>query len=148
MVKRVVQSTFKYMSILEPQVQSMIDSAVLSAIPYKSYQARVSQSGTFDPSVVEYKNDFGATTFTWSRLFAGQYKVLTNAGVLTTNKTYVLISPPATGTPGLVQYYAAPVGSDSVFLNSYLQSVIATVLTATATDSLMLGVLFEIRVYP
>lgn len=125
--------------------QSAVSTALAAINPYKSYQAIISQSGTSAPTATVYKTDFGATTFTWARTSAGLYTVTASSAVLTTNKTVIILSNPITG---LVNYIVIPTSTTVVTITTLLASVIATVLTATATDALLTNILVEIRVYP
>lgn len=136
----------KIVNVLNPtSAQDAATKNIVSLVnPYSSYQAIISQSSTGAPSATVYKNDFGATTFTWARTSAGLYTVTANSAVLTTNKTVILMSMPLIG---LVNYIVVPTSTSVVTVTTILNSVIATVLTATATDALLTNILFEIRVY-
>lgn len=112
-------------------------------IPYKSYQALVTQSSTGAPSATVYANELGAT-MTWGRTSAGLYTLTAGSAVFTSGKTVIFMSMPLIG---LVNYIVVPTSTSVITLTTILNSVIATVLTATATDALLTGILFEVRVY-
>lgn len=112
-------------------------------IPYKSYQAMITQSGTDAPSVSTFRNDL-ETTMTWARSLAGIYTLTAGSAVFTANKTVIILTQPITG---LVTYIVVPTSTTVITLTTFLLSVIATVLTAVATDALMTNLLVEVRVY-
>ena len=111
--------------------------------PYKSYQAIVSQSGTSAPSATVYLNELG-TTMTWGRTSAGIYTLTAGSAVFTASKTVILLSNPITG---LVTYIVVPTSKSVITMSTFLLSVIATVLTAVATDALITNLLVEVRIY-
>lgn len=111
--------------------------------PYKSYQAIITQSGTSAPSVVLGLNELGAT-MTWARTTAGIYTLTAGSSVFTSGKTVILLSEPLVG---LVSYVVVPTSGTVITMTTVLNSVIATVLTATATDALITNLLVEVRVY-
>lgn len=111
---------------------------------YKSYQAIVSQSGFTAPLANEYVNTLGVT-MTWARTSAGLYTLTAGSAVFTSNETVIILSNPTTG---LVSYIVVPTSTTVITFSTFLLSVIATVLTATATDGLMSNLLVEVRVYP
>jgi len=60
-------------------------------LPKKHYRALISQSGTADPTVIEFDNTIGAIV--WSRISAGKYMgTLTNA--FTVNKVECMCGTP------------------------------------------------------
>lgn len=112
--------------------------------PYKSYQALITQTGTSAPSATTYLNELGAT-MTWARSLAGIYTLTAGSAVFTANKTVIILSQPLAG---LIDYIVVPTSTTVITLSTFLNSVIATVLTATATDALITDLLVEVRVYP
>lgn len=112
--------------------------------PYLSYQAIISQSSTSAPSVTTYLNELG-TSMTWARTTAGIYTLTAGTTVFSTNKTVIILSQPLVG---LVTYIVVPTSTTVITLSTFLSSVIATVLTVTATDALITNLLVEVRVYP
>lgn len=110
---------------------------------YSSYQAIVTQSGTSSPSATTYLNELGAT-MTWARTSAGLYTLTAGTGVFTANKTVIILSQPLLG---LVNYIVVPTSTSVITMTTLISSVIATVLTATATDALITNLLVEVRVY-
>ena len=112
-------------------------------MPYISYQALLTQSATGAPVATVVLNQLGAT-MTWARTSAGLYTVTAGSAVFTSGKTVIKMSMPLIG---LVNYIVVPTSTSIITLTTILNSVIATVLTATATDALLTGILFEIIVY-
>lgn len=117
--------------------------AYLNPTAYKSYQALVTQSATSTPSATVYYNDLG-TTMTWGRTSAGIYTITAGTAVFTSNKTVIVLSQPLVG---LVNYIVVPTSTTVITMTTLLASVIATVLTAVATDALLTNILMEVRVY-
>lgn len=115
-----------------------------SILNYTLYAASLSQASTSAPSATVFINGFGATTFTWARTSAGLYTVTANSAIFTANKTFVSVSPP---TLDLVSFKAIVSSTTVITLTTNLLSVIATVLTPTATDVLLSNNLFQIQVY-
>lgn len=62
------------------------------ALPYKSYVALISQSGTSAPTVTVLQNDF-TDTISRSRVNAGRYNFTFSGTQLTVNKTVVFVTP-------------------------------------------------------
>lgn len=113
-------------------------------LPYNSYQAIVTQTGTSIPSAVVVNNDFSPVTFTYARTSAGLYTITANSAIFTANKTTVTMS---TSLVPLVQYTATITSTSVITLTTSLGANVATVLTGVATDILMTNTLIEIRVY-
>ena len=61
------------------------------AIPYKSYVALLSQSGTDDPTATQLSNST-TYTYTWTRGSGGEYSVTTDGDAFTENKTIVFLN--------------------------------------------------------
>lgn len=108
------------------------------------YYTKLSQSATSAPTNTDYITDFGAVTFTWARTSAGIYTVTANSAIFTANKTHVFIQQPGLG---LVEYKVVVTSTTVITLTTSLSSVIATVLTAVATDILLSNTLFKVEVY-
>lgn len=118
--------------------QSALDAKANA--PYKSYQARISQSGTSAPSATVYNTDFGAVTFTWARTSTGVYTVTTNSAVLTANKTHFSVQPSS----------GAPFNVCGFVTSTTVVSFTTSQLTAgvyLAGDDVFSKQLIEIRVY-
>lgn len=115
----------------------------LLPIPYKSYQAIISQTGTNAPSATTFQNEL-ITSMTWARASAGLYTLTAGSAVFTSNKTVIILSNPITS---LVSYFIISTSNTVITLTTIIASVIATVLTATATDALITNLLIEVRVY-
>lgn len=111
---------------------------------YKAYDAILTQSGTSAPSVTTGQNDFGATTFTWSYVSAGTYKVTASTAVFTANKTTVVIGDPGNS---LVNYTATVNSTTQVTITTSALSVLSLILNAAVTNSLLTNTLVEIRVF-
>lgn len=125
--------------------QTALDLKVnTSTQPYTSYQALVSQSATSTPTASVKVNNTGVN-YTWGRTSAGLYTLTADSGTpFTSNKTVILMSTP---TVGLVTYIVVPTSTSVITFSTVLSSVIATVLTATATDALLNNTLIEVRIY-
>lgn len=117
----------------------------MSYIPlvYKSYQTIITQTGTSAPAANDKLNQLGAS-MTWARTSAGLYTLTAGSAVFTANKTVIVLSNPLTS---LVSYFVVPTSTTIITLSTILASVIATVLTAVATDALITNLLVEVRVY-
>lgn len=111
---------------------------------YRSYQAIISQSGISAPSATTYINELGAT-MTWARTSAGLYTLTAGSAVFTASKTVIILSQPLVG---LVNYIVVPTSTTVITMTTIINSVVATVLTATATDALITNLLVEVRIYP
>ena len=119
-------------------------SNVVPPYNYTRYSALLTQSGTAAPSAASVVNEFGSTTFTLARTSAGLYTITANSAVFTANKTAVILSTPLSSLNTL---NAVVTSTTVITLTTALSSVIATVLTAVATDGLLTNSLIEIRVY-
>jgi hypothetical protein len=110
------------------------------ALPYKSYVAIVSQSGTSAPTVdVLLENTLGDTiTFTYAN--AGEYYINSANNKFTNNKTVIMVSPGRRTAGGNVTLATTIAGTSLLVLYSHLAN-------GTLTDSLLSGVAVEIRVY-
>lgn len=108
-------------------------SELSSVIPYKSYRALISQTGTSAPVVVNvYENTLGFTP-TWTRTSVGTFSA---SGTFVSNKTHVLFQF-SSYTTGNAYTSAANVGS-------------AVTLITASNGSLTDGIsgYVEIKVYP
>lgn len=61
------------------------------AVPYKSYAAIVSQSGTGDPTATQLSNNT-TYTYTWTRGGNGEYSITASGNAFTENKTIVFLN--------------------------------------------------------
>lgn len=118
--------------------------ATLPVLNYKSYQGILTQSSTGAPSVTIGQNDFGATTFTWTRLGAGSYRVTASTAVFTANKTVIVLGDPSSS---LVNYTAVVNSTTTATISTSTLSVITLILNAVTTDGLLTNTLVDIRVY-
>lgn len=104
---------------------------------YKVWTGLITQSSTDAPSVTTLQNNTGAT-FTWSYSSKGTYVAKSsNLSLLSSTKTYVVISPNVAGT----YLYASRASDSTLSVVSYLHAGDTTAngkLTATP---------FELRVY-
>jgi len=114
-------------------------------LPYRSYQALVTQSGTSAPTVDVRQNTLG-TTVSWTRTGVGLYKMTAADPVFTSGKTAIIISSPKLPLVS-VSENGAGASTTVRIIQTFVSSVVATVLTAVATDGLMNSMLVEIRVY-
>jgi len=131
----------------QSRTMSMDDngSMTIPGIPYKSYQAVVSQSGTSAPTALEMNNDFTGTTFNWARTSAGTYTLTASSAVFTAGKTVLLLTDPSNA---LWAFRVTVTSSTVVTVNTSILSVITLILSITNTDSLLSNTLAEVRVYP
>ena|ERR1035437_5602009 len=108
--------------------------------PYKVYTALLNQSGTADPVITELDNTTGATV-TASRGGPGQYNLMFNYTVLTTNKTTVLIGA---GDPGSDYGHntARTYNTSNIAILTTLAGIIA------GYDDRLSNTTIEVRVYP
>lgn len=115
-----------------------------SNAPYTVYQAIVSQTSTSAPTASVKVNTLGVT-LNWGRTSSGIYTITAASGTpFTANKTVIILSNPAIS---LVSYTLVVTSTTVITMTTLLSSVIATVLSVTATDALLNNVLVEIRVY-
>lgn len=112
----------------------------VTAIPYKSYQAKLTQSSTGAPTVVEYVNTTGGT-MTWARSSSGVYTCTANSAVFTANKTHVIMGAPSNGLISL-----SPVNTSTTVVT--LNTGLLALGVAVPTDGQMTNILYEIRIYP
>lgn len=120
-----------------------ITLAPININPYKTYQAKISQSGTSAPTATVYLNELGAT-ITFGRTSAGLYTITAGSAVFTSTKTHIFMEPPIAD---LVTFKPVKTSTTVITLTTGLSAVIATVLTAVPTDVLLTNTLIEIRVY-
>lgn len=110
--------------------------------PYKTYSFSISQYDTSDPVVTELQNDFGTTSFTWTRISAGVYRLDADATIFVFGKT---ISPQS------YRYFWDSRGDNSVITISRSNSTQVELRSysqgASAADELLNDIYVEIRVY-
>jgi hypothetical protein len=121
---------------------TITSSNLATVIGYSQYIATINQSATSAPVATNATNWFAAT-MTWARTSAGVYTITASAPTFTANKTSVIFSTP---TLPLVTYKYVVTSSTVITITTNLESVIATVLTATPTDVLLSNSLFQIQV--
>jgi hypothetical protein len=126
---------------LENLISSLtpVPPPVPPALPYKSYVAIVSQSGTNAPTIdTLLENTLGDTiTFTYAN--AGEYYINSANNKFTSNKTVIMV------TPGRRQLSNVTLGTTIV--GNSLLVLYSHVASGTLTNSLISGVSLEIRVY-
>ncbi len=104
---------------------------------YKSYEAKVTQSGTDSPVAVVLANDTGLT-FTWSRVANGFYQVEPSTAFTDVNKVFVLWT--SGKTPNGITTLNDTNASDISFENS--------VTTSGPVQDGIFNANIEIRIYP
>lgn len=102
---------------------------------YIEYVALLTQAGVAAPSVVEIKNDTGAT-MTWSYTAVGTYLGTLSSPVLTENRTVILVSNP--------QHTVEVRG---VYVSTSIVTILSGNTSTTLSDSLLSGAAIIIRVY-
>ncbi|WP_435415038.1 hypothetical protein [Polaribacter aestuariivivens] len=108
-------------------------------IPYKSYVARITQSGANAPTVVAVlQNDFESLP-TWSRQSTGIYRA-TNVAEFTTGKTIPIVHK-SEGTTNVFKVKKIPSAS------GYIQLSTHNYTTDALEDSILGDGFIEIRVY-
>jgi hypothetical protein len=126
---------------LENLISSLtpVPPPVPPALPYKSYVAIVSQSGTNAPTIdTLLENTLGDTiTFTYAN--EGEYYINSANNKFTSNKTVIMV------TPGRRQLSNVTLGTTIV--GNSLLVLYSHVASGTLTNSLISGVSLEIRVY-
>lgn len=106
-------------------------------LPYKSYVALLTQSGTDAPTAIVLQNDLGGTVV-WSRSSTGNY-IATLVGAFTENKSWCVVND--TNDASDVGYFSLKkVDSDSFVLDTF-DSIV------TPVDDLLINTSIEIRVY-
>lgn len=118
--------------------------AIPSAAVYSTYSAIVNQTGSSAPSVSQKQNDFGATTFAWTRTSAGVYVLTASTAVFTSGKTVLIQSSVPSA---LINYSYVVTSTTQVTVTTNQLAVLLTVLGATASDGLLTNTLCEVRVY-
>lgn len=119
---------------------------VVPAALYSTYQAKVTQSGTSNPSATQLANSFaGGTTFTWARTGTGTYTITASGAVFTAGKTQVFFGP----LNNALGYVSATMTSTTVItVSTTVTSILSLVLTTGASDAMMTNMPVDIRVYP
>lgn len=109
------------------------------ALPYKSYVAIISQTGTSAPTVdTLLENTIGAAvTFGYSAV--GEYTINTTGNSFTTNKTSISVTP---GRKTTSNVFLGTTIANTQIINLYSQNT-----AGSPTNGLISQVLVEIRVY-
>ncbi len=106
-------------------------------LPYKSYVALLSQSGTDAPTAIVLQNDFDGNII-WARSSTGNYTA-TLSGAFTENKSWCVVNN--TNDAADAGYFSLRrVDSDSFIMSTFDISV-------TNVDDLLINTSIEIRVY-
>jgi len=106
-------------------------------LPYKSYVALLSQSGTDAPTAIVLQNDFDGNII-WARSSTGNYTA-TLSGAFTENKSWCVVNN--TNDAADAGYFSLRrVDSDSFIMSTFDISV-------TNVDDLLINTSVEIRVY-
>jgi hypothetical protein len=101
------------------------------------YVARITQTGTSAPTETVIVNTTG-TTFSWSYLLAGIYRVTAASAVLTTDKTAI---------------YVTPSGANPYIMLAGVSNTTQCVITSSSgfsgyNDNLINGAIVKIEIYP
>ena len=132
------QDVSEYTCTLNKISDYVVANVPTNTLPYKSYVASITQTGTAAPVATVLENTLGGTVG-WVRLVDGQY-IGTLTGAFTTNKTACFI---ASRRPDeYVQQYEYFI--ENLNINN-IQLVSAG--PSGAYDSLLLNKIIEIRVY-
>jgi hypothetical protein len=117
---------------------------VENGLPYKVYTAKLTQTGTGNPTVTVLQNTLGSD-LVWTR---------SNSGFYTTGTTPIIINSSGTTitcTPGAVGPNSGPIIQPSIAgagLNSYFQiNTYRIVNAALPADDMLRDSFLEIRVY-
>ena len=115
-----------------------------SSLPYKVYTAKITQTGTGNPTVTVLQNTLGQE-LTWVRGNVGIYSTGTNPIVIDSSKTTITCTPGGVG-PNLgpiIQPSVASAGLSSFFqINTY-----KIINASLAADDMLRDSFLEIRVY-
>lgn len=128
--------------------QAAINAASAGKVPYTSYHAIVSQTGSSTPTISRKDTSFSGVTFTWARSGAGVYTITASSAVFAAGKTVVIMG--LENAP--MQKFAATITSTSVItINTNLQTVglisLVATLLSNGVDGMLNNTLIEIRVY-
>ena len=133
------------MTVVGDTAKFSVDTAYLKNVvhPYKSYVAKLSQSGTNPPVANIIYNDLG--NITWSRLDVGSY-LAELSGSFQPEKTFIInqvsYGVPLNGQLGLV--YTTYLDADSIGVNSVDAFVSGD---SPPSDDIIYNTYIEIRVY-
>jgi hypothetical protein len=115
-----------------------------SSLPYKVYTAKITQTGTGNPTVTVLQNTLGQE-LTWTRAESGRYTTGTNPILIDSSKTTITCTPGSVGPNSgpIIQPAVASAGLSSYFqINTY-----RIVNGALAADDMLRDSFLEIRVY-
>jgi hypothetical protein len=113
-------------------------------IPYKVYTAKITQTGTGNPTVTVLQNTLGSD-LVWTRSTTGVYSTGFNPIVIDASRTTITCTPGAVGPNSgpIIQPSIAGAGLSSYFqINTY-----RIVNAALAADDMLKDSFLEIRVY-
>ena len=112
---------------------------------YKTYAAKLNQSGTGDPVATEFANDIGAIV--WTRAAMGTFKA-TLVGAFTLNKTFVSINQPKYFPTNATAASFVQLSADVCeILTTDLSADTSGVITGALDDGILQDTCVEIRVY-
>jgi hypothetical protein len=142
-------ATFARLADLNKLVEQVNNTSSAPAFPYKTYVAKISQSGTSDPVITVLENTTG-WTLTWTRGGAGSY--LTQLYQILGNPSKITITCNPGSQPPVGITIFSFVGFSSGYINFNIVSVAnyagAYIGSPGMNDSLLLDATIEIRVYP
>ena len=100
-------------------------------IPYKSLVQLVTQSGTSDPTAISVYNNT-LSSYSWSRISAGQFRITATGIPFTNNKTVVFVNAGS---------------SENTFLPIYWERVDINKIDLLTYDGELENASFEVRIY-
>lgn len=100
-------------------------------IPYKSLVQLVTQSGTSDPTAISVYNNT-LSSYSWSRISAGQFRITATGTPFTNNKTVVFVNAGS---------------SENTFLPVYWERVDINKIDLLTYDDELENASFEVRIY-
>lgn len=132
-----VQNNLMPSATKSPSVDAVLAGLESVALPYKSYVALISQSGTSAPTATVIQNEFSGTP-TFSRLSAGQYYI-NLSGAFTSGKTVSFPSKVCISSGSNYDISANPFSANSFSLETFANGINA--------DDILQDYPIEIRVY-
>lgn len=136
LVTKIENSRFFHLPKMVAEALRKIPTGGGSELPYKSYTALLTQTGTSAPVATILENTLGGEVV-WSRDDEGEY-VATSDGLFLHDKTFLIITP---NQEVYYEFVKNQVNADELFLTQKLQT------TNLAVDDLLTLTPIEIRVY-
>lgn len=128
-----VSVTGRISQLTDPQdlQDAATKSYVDNQIPYKSVVQLLTQSGTSDPTAITVYNNT-LSSYSWSRVSAGQFRITATGTPFTNNKTVVFVNGGK---------------SENTFLPIYWEYVNVTTIDLLTYDNELENASFEIKIY-